>query len=294
MAFEPQKIDTSTINGGVEYRDQSSGYDGDGLQAETINALVKSASYTQALATNTPNIESLDGQGTPSVTIEEFNGTPRFKFSNFNFSGISVLNGGDYDLDFDNLILAKDAGVYMLNSFSVNMPSEIITNTISNIYLEIETSGTYLDQIKKFTLDWGMYVAERVVNVTFSTATQTYYIQSDSGWTTKDLTFLPTINVLNNSSSFPYGGIKPNNEYYNTTNPYGVNLNFPSTNENGSEIKVGSKIYVCTKISSASNVTISGSVKFANEFTLADNNIVEISAKWNGTYWLAQVNQYTP
>lgn len=289
MAFEPQKIDTSTINGGVEYTN------GDGVQAETINALVKSASYTQALATNTPNIESLDGQGNPSVTIEEFNGTPRFKFSNFNFSGISVLNGGDYDLDFDNLILTKDTGVYMLNSFSVNMPSEIITNTISNIYLEIETSGSYQDQIKKFTLDWGMFVAERVVNVTFSTATQTYHIQSDSGWTTKDLTFLPTINVSVSSSAFPPDGkIKPNNEYYNTTNPFGVTLDFPSTNENGSEIKVGSKIYVCTKISSASNVTISGSVKFANEFTLADNNIIEISAKWNGTYWLAQVNQYTP
>lgn len=284
MAFEPQKIDTSTINGGNEYNN------GDGLQAETINAIIKSAVFTQSLAETQPNIESLDGQGTPSVEIEEIGGRPRFKFSNFNFSGISVLDGDNYDLDFDNLIIQKSSGVYMLNNFSVNMPSEIITDTISNIYLEIETIGSYRDQIKKFTLDWGMFVAERVVRLVFDNFTQTINKQEDSGWITKDLNFLPTINYRVNEQGFPYGGIKPNNEYY-SPNPYGINLNFPSTNEDGSEIKVGSKIYILAKIVDTSKVFISGDIK-SNDYTLENGKWLEISARWCKTFWLLQVNLY--
>lgn len=76
--FKPTKFDLSAINNGKgEYNN------GDGVQAETINAVVEGAAWVQALGTNQPNNSEANNVGTPSVSIETLaDGTPRLKFNN--------------------------------------------------------------------------------------------------------------------------------------------------------------------------------------------------------------------
>lgn len=73
--LSPTKMDINRINGGNEYTNA------DGLQAETINAVVESGAWVQALATNTPDTSNANKVGTPSVTIDQSGNTPKFVFA---------------------------------------------------------------------------------------------------------------------------------------------------------------------------------------------------------------------
>lgn len=87
VKFQPQKFDINSINGGNRYGLE-------GIQPEAVNAPIEAAAYAQALATNQPNIENAGLVGTPSVSIEEFDGTPRFKFQNL--KGEKGIDGKDH------------------------------------------------------------------------------------------------------------------------------------------------------------------------------------------------------
>lgn len=76
MSFKPSQKNEQDFNGGTKYKN------GDGLHADTVNNVIESLLWSQSIATNQPNIENINGDGTPSVSIEEFDGTPRFKFQN--------------------------------------------------------------------------------------------------------------------------------------------------------------------------------------------------------------------
>ena len=85
--FHPQKMNFAEINGGNKYTDA------DGLQSKTINDIVQSTMYSQMLATNQPNITEINGNGDPSVTVEEVGGSPRFKFANLgNTQKVEILS----------------------------------------------------------------------------------------------------------------------------------------------------------------------------------------------------------
>ena len=87
VKFQPQTFDINSINGGNRYGLE-------GIQPEAVNAPIEAAAYAQALATNQPNIENAGLVGTPSVSIEEVNGLPRFKFQNL--KGEKGIDGKDH------------------------------------------------------------------------------------------------------------------------------------------------------------------------------------------------------
>ena len=74
--FTPSKIDLDSINNGKLYKN------GDGVQAETLNDMVKAVAYAQSIATNQPDISEANNYGTPSVSIVEDESGVRLKFSN--------------------------------------------------------------------------------------------------------------------------------------------------------------------------------------------------------------------
>lgn len=86
MAIEAKKVDFSKIN---EVKS------GDSITPEHINAPLRASAWVQSLATNQPIVENNDNGGTPNVTIEEVNGTPRFKFEN--------ISGKDFSQDVEQL-----------------------------------------------------------------------------------------------------------------------------------------------------------------------------------------------
>ena len=87
VKFQPQSFDINSINGGNRYGLE-------GIQPEAVNAPIEAAAYAQALATNQPNIENAGLVGTPSVSIEEVDGLPRFKFQNL--KGEKGIDGKDH------------------------------------------------------------------------------------------------------------------------------------------------------------------------------------------------------
>ena len=87
VKFRPKKFDINSINGGNRYGLE-------GIQPEAVNAPIEAAAYAQALATNQPNIENAGLVGTPSVSIEEVDGLPRFKFQNL--KGEKGIDGKDH------------------------------------------------------------------------------------------------------------------------------------------------------------------------------------------------------
>lgn len=88
MRFKPSQKNEQDFNGGTKYKN------GDGLHADTVNNVIESLLWSQSIATNQPNIENINGDGTPSVSIEEFDGTPRFKFQNL--KGEKGIDGKDH------------------------------------------------------------------------------------------------------------------------------------------------------------------------------------------------------
>ena len=81
----PKKINLAKINGGKQYEIN------DGIQPNAINDPIQASAYAQALATTQPNLENVNNFGTPSVSIEEVDGLPRFKFENLNAVEISKV-----------------------------------------------------------------------------------------------------------------------------------------------------------------------------------------------------------
>ena len=82
--FKPQTFDINSINGGNKFNLS------DGILPEAVNAPIEATAFVQSLATNQPNISEIDGNGEPSVSIENTSdGTPRFKFANLKSKELS-------------------------------------------------------------------------------------------------------------------------------------------------------------------------------------------------------------
>lgn len=111
--FQPKTHTANEYNNGVEYvgYDASTGTNGDMILPETINNLVESALWIQALGTNKPDTTYIADEGTPTATIELLpNGTPRFMFANLKGqkgengnNGIGVVASGLFYLSVDEL-----------------------------------------------------------------------------------------------------------------------------------------------------------------------------------------------
>ena len=134
VKFQPQTFDINSINGGNRYGLE-------GIQPEAVNAPIEAAAYAQALATNQPNIENAGLVGTPSVSIEEVDGLPRFKFQNL--KGEKGIDGKDHSEEIAQLnekletyfISAKEQ--IDINSEEISKNSAKIHN-LTNILLENE------------------------------------------------------------------------------------------------------------------------------------------------------------
>lgn len=128
--FKPTKFNLSAINNGKgKYINGA-----DGVQADTINAVVEGAAWVQALGTNQPNNSEVNNVGTPSVSIETLSdGTPRFKFDNLNSNCVkgpvetsAFINGkntlkdaqptfsveSNNRFDYDNVTVALGSGTF--------------------------------------------------------------------------------------------------------------------------------------------------------------------------------------
>lgn len=83
--FIPSQKTANDFNNDTKYvsYDPNVGTTGDIIQSETVNNLIESQLWTQALATNQPNTSEANNVGTPEVSIvTTIDGTPQFKFSN--------------------------------------------------------------------------------------------------------------------------------------------------------------------------------------------------------------------
>ena len=91
--FTAKKLNINDINNGQEWSD------GQTPNAETFNAPIKSALWTEALATNQPDNSEADNIGVPNVSIIQANdGSPKLKFSNLR--GIQGVQGDKGDSAF--------------------------------------------------------------------------------------------------------------------------------------------------------------------------------------------------
>ena len=117
--FQPQKMNFAEINGGNKYTDA------DGLQSKTINDVVQSTMYSQMLATNQPNIDEIDGEGEPSITIEEVGGSPRLKFTNFgNRQKVAILSKKVENLE--SRLNDEDFSVVEANAYEQQVPTNAL------------------------------------------------------------------------------------------------------------------------------------------------------------------------
>ncbi len=108
VEFTPSKKTVKDFNNGIEYINGEDGVTGDAVQAETINSLVESQLWTQALATNQPDIIEANRVGIATATIiTELDGTPKIKFSNLKGatgeSGIMVPTSGFFSIWMNNI-----------------------------------------------------------------------------------------------------------------------------------------------------------------------------------------------
>lgn len=86
IEITPSKKTANDFNEGYLYEDGV-----DIVHADTINNLIESALWTQALATNQPNNDNANKSGLPTVSIETLgDGTSRLKFENL--AGITISN----------------------------------------------------------------------------------------------------------------------------------------------------------------------------------------------------------
>lgn len=102
--FIPSKKIASEFNNGTQY------LDGDAVQAKTVNDVIESQLWTQALATNAPDTTYIADEGAATVGISAMpDGTPRFVFKNLKGrkgdtgdSGIGSLSSGLFYIGVDN------------------------------------------------------------------------------------------------------------------------------------------------------------------------------------------------
>lgn len=83
--FTPSKKTVQDFNNGVEYIDDNpeNGIMGDAVQAESINNIIESQLWTQALATNPVDNSETNNVGIPSIELATMpDGTPRLKAKN--------------------------------------------------------------------------------------------------------------------------------------------------------------------------------------------------------------------
>lgn len=98
----PAKMDINSINGGNEYTNA------DGLQAKTINAVVASGAWVQKLGENTPDTSKANQVGTPTVSIDNSSGTPKFVFANLKGATGEKGDKGDTGEKGDTYALTAD------------------------------------------------------------------------------------------------------------------------------------------------------------------------------------------
>lgn len=81
--FTPSKKTAQDFNNGVEYVDGVGDIEGDAVNAESINNVIESQLWTQALATNPVDNSEADNVGTASIELSTMSdGTPRLKVKN--------------------------------------------------------------------------------------------------------------------------------------------------------------------------------------------------------------------
>lgn len=105
MAWSPKTFDITKINNGNQYKN------GDGVYADDINAVVEGAAYAQALAVQEPNTKNVDKVGTPSVSIEIYDGLPRLKFEN-----LKGEKGDDHNLEINDLYTRVEENARQINT----------------------------------------------------------------------------------------------------------------------------------------------------------------------------------
>lgn len=113
--LKPEKIDLSFVNDGKEYDN------GQILNAEIVNSIIKSTAYSQCLATNQPDNSQANKTGKPTVTIENRDdGTPVFQFHN--------LKGEKGDSGISNAVLSNEVGNSDENGYTQKATNSIISN----------------------------------------------------------------------------------------------------------------------------------------------------------------------
>lgn len=143
----PKKIVLSEINNGQQIEN------GDGVQPNLFNAPVEASAYAQALATTQPNLENVNNFGTPSVSIEEVDGLPRFKFENLNAVEISKVeqtvssteSGGENVLS----VYLNNGDVANFSVYNGKTGAKLVSRVLQgqdqdggNIYLDTFDDGT--------------------------------------------------------------------------------------------------------------------------------------------------------
>lgn len=138
--FIPSPKTAQDFNNGVKYVNGDGTYTGDVINADTINNVIESQLYSQAqagsaksiaesvksLATNQPDTSLANNVGTPEVTIEENDGSPRFVFKN-----LKGLTGGKGD--------KGDSGVVVLSNGMFYISTDETTGDIYAEYIDGDT-----------------------------------------------------------------------------------------------------------------------------------------------------------
>lgn len=148
--FNPSKKTANDFNNNTQYLD----YDptknqmGDGVQAATINNLVESQLWTQALATNTPDTSEANVVGTPSVEIVSADdGTPKLKFKNL--KGAVGRNGATGAKGDDGRGISQIVEYYAVSASNTVEPTSwstaVPTMTTTNKYLWNYSMTYYTD-----------------------------------------------------------------------------------------------------------------------------------------------------
>lgn len=158
--LQPKKIILDEINNGNEFVNKQK------VDAKVINSTIEASAYAQALATNQPNIDDIDKEGTPSVEIEETeNGTPRFKFSSLlqtnegGGGGTTVTVGGvtqatwNADTKLDKVTTSGARRVYAINRNGSQYMAYLTENASEVLAGWIPTYRSKNDNIPELTAE---------------------------------------------------------------------------------------------------------------------------------------------
>ena len=129
MAITPEKVNFNNI---------SEVTNGSGITSNHINYPLKASAYAQALATNQPNIINANKVGIPSVTIEEIDGTPRFKFENL--KGVAGTDHSEEIAVLNSQIKSNSNSISFLTSLAESN-NEILKATVEDTFVSRETAN---------------------------------------------------------------------------------------------------------------------------------------------------------